>query len=63
MQAGQRADRATPCACVHPQAPTAQKVELLHWWQLRGGEPEVVGMSRNDKGVWTCPRPAEWQNT
>lgn len=45
------------------QAPTAQKVELLHFWQLRGGEPEVHAMSRNAKGVWSVTRPASWTNT
>jgi hypothetical protein len=45
------------------QAPTAQKVELLHFWQLRGGQPEVKEMSRSSKGVWSCPRPADWMNT
>eukprot|EP00879_Flechtneria_rotunda_P011613 GHRR01012130.1.p1 GENE.GHRR01012130.1~~GHRR01012130.1.p1 ORF type:complete len:951 (+),score=302.30 GHRR01012130.1:707-3559(+) len=44
-------------------APTAQKVELLHWRQLRGGESEVHPMSCSNKGVWSCRRPAEWQNT
>jgi hypothetical protein len=51
---------------LHPpslQAPTAQKVELLHWWQLRGGEPEVHPMTRNSKGVWTITRPNEWKDT
>ncbi len=46
-----------------PQAPTAQKVELLHWWQLRGGEPEVHQMTRNSKGVWSFTRPIEWKDT
>eukprot|EP00775_Hariotina_reticulata_P002314 gene2314-2622_t len=44
-------------------APTAQKVELLHFWQLRGSQPEVKEMSRNSKGVWSCPRPADWMST
>ncbi|KAF8068441.1 PU1 [Scenedesmus sp. PABB004] len=28
-----------------------------------GGHMDVVPMTRNDKGVWTCPRPATWTNT
>lgn len=45
------------------QAPTAQHVELLHWRQLRGGEPEVHSMTRNSKGVWSLSRPANWHGT
>lgn len=45
------------------QAPTAQKVELLHWWEMRGGEPEVHRMTRNSKGVWSYTRPNNWRDT
>lgn len=44
-------------------APTAVKVELLHWQDLRGGKYSVHDMERNDKGVWRFQRPAEWNNT
>ena len=44
-------------------APTAQQVELLHWQEMRGGEPEVLPMTRNNKGVWQYNRPKEWEGT
>jgi hypothetical protein len=44
-------------------APTAHIVEVLHWEQLRGGEPAVYGMTRSAQGVWTYVRPAEWKGT
>lgn len=45
------------------QAPTAQKVELLHFWESRGGQPDVHSMKRNEKGVWSFHRPGDWKNT
>jgi hypothetical protein len=45
------------------QAPTAQLVELLHWWEVRGGQPEVLPMQRNSKGVWSIQRPDGWMGT
>lgn len=44
-------------------APTAHIVELLHWEQLRGGEPTVFAMTRSAQGVWSYVRPAEWKGT
>jgi hypothetical protein len=44
-------------------APTAQQVELLHYQELRGGEADVLPMSRNSKGVWQYTRPREWEGT
>ncbi|KAG2441246.1 hypothetical protein HYH02_010089 [Chlamydomonas schloesseri] len=43
-------------------APTAQKVELLHWGASapRGGQPQVHAMSRGRAGTWTLSRPAAW---
>lgn len=42
-------------------APTAQRLDLLHWPEARGGQPEVVAMTRGSKGEWTVPRPDAWQ--
>lgn len=53
----------TKSSAISVWAPTAQKVELLHWWQLRGGEPEVHAMAVNERGVWSCPAPPEWMST
>lgn len=41
-------------------APTAQSMELLHFTECEGGEPEVLAMQRGPQGTWTLPRPAEW---
>eukprot|EP00878_Enallax_costatus_P010482 GHUV01010944.1.p1 GENE.GHUV01010944.1~~GHUV01010944.1.p1 ORF type:complete len:704 (+),score=164.13 GHUV01010944.1:956-3067(+) len=44
-------------------APTAQKVELLHFWELRGGQADVHTMKKNEKGVWSFRRPGDWKDT
>ncbi|KAG2423818.1 hypothetical protein HXX76_014978 [Chlamydomonas incerta] len=42
-------------------APTAQKVELLHWGAApRGGQPQVYPMARGAAGSWSLARPAGW---
>lgn len=41
-------------------APTALKVQLLHWSQPRGGNEEVYDMKRGTRGEWTFVRPDFW---
>ncbi|WIA10447.1 hypothetical protein OEZ85_010639 [Tetradesmus obliquus] len=60
---GDHIGRDTKSRAVSVWAPTAKKVELLHFWELRGGQPEVLPMACSERGVWSCARPAEWQNT
>lgn len=41
-------------------APTAQSVQLLHFADARGELAGVHDMARDERGVWSLPRPPAW---
>ncbi|GMH33472.1 hypothetical protein BSKO_01306 [Bryopsis sp. KO-2023] len=41
-------------------APTAFRVELLHWESPTGGEMTTTPMEQAEKGVWTLKCPNDW---